>query len=148
MLFCYNSTKNLRLPILGPWLGIPEDQTDPKICVARCMKAYLDRTAHGDHQDRVWCCTDLKNGVYSAVSPKGHTLRRWLRQIMTRCVIDALFTGGSIRQATSFKGTNDGWEHAAVLAMGMWKSFAMWNRFCNRSQLSMAPGSASLRSEL
>ena len=49
MLFCYKGTKNLKVPILGPQLGIPVNQADPKVCVARCMKAYLDRSAHFDH---------------------------------------------------------------------------------------------------
>ena len=44
--FRYKGTKNLKVPILGPQLGIPADQADPKVCVARCMKAYLDPTAH------------------------------------------------------------------------------------------------------
>ena len=37
-------------------------------------------------------------------------------------------------------GIDEGWEVAAVLKMGMWKSFATWNRFYNRSRLSMTPG--------
>ena len=55
MHFRYKGTKNLKVPILGPQLGIPASQADPKMCVARCMKAYLDRTARTGfaHQDRV-----------------------------------------------------------------------------------------------
>ena len=131
MLFRYKGTKNLKVPILGPQLGIPAEQADPKVCVARCMKAYLDRTAGFDHQDRVWCCTVKKNGAYPAVSIRGDTLRGRMRRIMTRCGVDPVFTGGSIRQAASSKAINDGWEPAAVLELGMWKSFAMWNRFYN-----------------
>ena len=41
MHFRYKGTKNLKVPILGPQLGIPAEQADPKVCVARCMKAYL-----------------------------------------------------------------------------------------------------------
>ena len=150
MLFRYKGTKNLKVPILGPQLGIPADQADPKVCVARCMKAYLDRTAGTGfaHQDRVWCCTVKKNGAYPAVSIRGDTLRGWMRRIMTRCGVDPVFTGGSIRQAASSKAINDGWEPAAVLELGMWKSFAMWNRFYNRSRLSMSTGSTSLCSGL
>ena len=118
--------------------------------MARCMKAYLNCSADTGfaHQDRVWCCTVKKNGVYPAVSIRGDTLRGWMRRIMTRCGVDPVFTGGSIRQAASSKAINDGWEPAAVLEPGMWKSFAMWNRFYNRSRLSMAPGSPSLCSDL
>ena len=43
--------------------------------------------------------------------------------------LDPVFIGGSIRQAASSKAINDGWEPAAVLELGVWKSFAMWNRF-------------------
>ena len=70
MHFRYKGTKNLKVPILGPQLGIPAEQADPKVCVARCMKAYLDRTAGTDfaHQDRVWCRTVRQNGTYPAVS--------------------------------------------------------------------------------
>ena len=118
------------------------------MCVARCMKAYLDRSAGFDHQDRVWCCTVKKSGAYPAVSIRGDTLRGWMRRIMTRCSVDPVFTGGSIRQAASSKAINDGWEPAAVLELGMWKSFAMWNRFYNRSRLSMSTGSTSLCSGL
>ena len=63
-----------------------------------------------------------------------------MRRIMTRCGVDPKFTGGSIRQAASSKAIDEGWEVAAVLKMGMWKSFATWNRFYNRSRLSMSPG--------
>ena len=51
MLFRYKGTKNLKAPILGPQLGTPAKQADPKVCVVRCMKAYLDRTADCDHHD-------------------------------------------------------------------------------------------------
>ena len=67
------------------------------------------------------------------VSRKGDTLRVWMPLVMTRCGVDAIFTGGSIRQAASSKAINDGWEPAAVLALGIWKPFAKWNRFYNRS---------------
>ena len=140
MLFRYKGTKNLKVPILGPQLAIPAYQADPKVCVARCIKAYLDRSADFDHQDRVWCCTVKKDGAYPAVSIRGDTLRGWMRRVMTRCGVDPVFTGGSIRQAASSKAINDGWEPAAVLELGMWKSFAMWNRFYNRSRLSMSTG--------
>ena len=70
MHFRYKGTKNLKVPILGPQLGIPAEQADPKVCVARCMKAYLDRTAGTGfaHQDRVWGRTVRQNGTYPAVS--------------------------------------------------------------------------------
>ena len=148
MTFCYKGTKSLRLPILGPQLGIPASQADPKVCVARCMKAYLDRTKDFDHQDRVWVSTVKRHGKFSAVCQKGDTLRGWMRSIMTICGVDPIFTGGSIRQAASSKAINDGWEPAAVLELGMWKSFAMWNRFYNRSRLAMRSGSTSVCSGL
>ena len=55
MHFCYKGTKKFKVPILGPQLGIPAEQADLKVCVARCMKAYLDRTAGTGfaHHDRV-----------------------------------------------------------------------------------------------
>ena len=92
MLFRYKGTKNLKVPILGPQLAIPAYQADPKVCVARCMKAYLDRSADFDHQDRVWCCTVKKDGAYPAVSIRGDTLRGWMRRVMTRCGVDPVFT--------------------------------------------------------
>ena len=78
--------------------------------------------------------------VYSSVYESGDTLRHWMRRIMTRCEVDPKFTGGSIRQAASSRAIDEGCEVAAVLKLGMWKSFATWNRFYNRSRLSMAPG--------
>ena len=66
MHFRYKGTKNLKVPILGPQLGIPAEQADPKVCVHCCMKAYLDNSAHLDHQDRVWCCTVKKDSGYPA----------------------------------------------------------------------------------
>jgi len=104
------------------------------------MRAYLERTKHLKHNDRVWCCTRPVKGQYTSVCENGDTLRHWMRRIMTRCGVDPKFTGGSIRQAASSKAIDEGWEVAAVLKMGMWKSFATWNRFYNRSRLSMAPG--------
>ena len=86
----------------------------------------------------MWCCTVKKGGAYPAVSIRGDTLRGCMRRIITRCDVDPVFTGGSIRQAASSKAIHDGWEPAAVLERGMWKSFAMWNRFYNRSRLSMS----------
>jgi hypothetical protein len=140
MLFVYKGTKGLRLPILGPQLGVSANSVAPKICVARTMRAYLERTKHLQHNDRVWCCTRPVKGQYTSVCENGDTLRHWMRRIMTRCGVDPKFTGGSIRQAASSKAIDEGWEVAAVLKMGMWKSFATWNRFYNRSRLSMAPG--------
>ena len=99
MHFRYKGTKNLKASILGPQLGIPTSQADPKVCVAHCMKAYLDRTAGTGfaHKDRVWCCTVKQNGVYPAVSIRGDTLRGWMRWIMARCGVDLVFTSRSIR---------------------------------------------------
>ena len=97
MHFCYKGTKNLKVPILGPQLGSPIYDADPKVCVARCKKSYLDRTAHFDHHDRVWCCTVKKDGGYPAVSIRGDTFHGWMRRIMTRCVVDPGFTGDSIQ---------------------------------------------------
>ena len=70
MHFRSKGTKNLKVPILGPQLGIPAEQADPKMSVARCMKAYLHCTAGTGfaHHDRVWCCTVRQNGAYPAVS--------------------------------------------------------------------------------
>ena len=116
--------------------------------MTRCVHAYLDRTKDCDHQDRAWCCTVRKNGAYGPVSHNSDTLRLWLWRIITKSGVDPVFTGGSIRQAASSKAINDGWEPAAVLELGMWKSFAMWNRFYNRSRLSMSTGSTSLCSGL
>ena len=81
-----------------------------------------------------------QGSVHTSVCENGDTLRHWMRRIMTRCGVDPKFTGGSIRQAASSKAIDEGWEVAAVLKMGMWKSFATWNRFYNRFRLSMAPG--------
>ena len=96
MLFVYKGTKSLRLPILSPQLGVSANSVAPKICVARTMKAYLDRTKHYKHNDRVWCCTRPVKGQYTSVCENGDTLRHWMRRIMTRCGVDPKFTGGSI----------------------------------------------------
>ena len=71
-----------------------------------------------------------------------------MRSILTICGVDPIFTGGSIRQAASSKAINDGQEPAAVLELGMRKSFAVWNRFYNRSRLAMRSGSTSVCSGL
>ena len=71
-----------------------------------------------------------------------------MRSIMTICGVDPIFTGGSIRQAASSKAINDGWKPTAVPELGMWKSFAMRNRFYNRSRLAMRSGSTSVCSGL
>ena len=63
---------------------------------------------------------------------------------MTEVGIDPRFTGGSVRQAASSKAIDDGWEPAAVLQVGRWKSCAMWNRFYNRSVLKHSPGPTAL----
>ena len=63
MLFVYKGTKSLRLPILGPQLRVSANSVAPKICVARAMKAYLARTEHCKHNDRVWCSTRPLHGV-------------------------------------------------------------------------------------
>ena len=83
MLFVYKGTKGLHLPILGPQLGVSANAVAPKICVARAMRAYLARTEHCQHNDRVWCPTRPLHGVCSSVSENGDTLRHWMRRIMT-----------------------------------------------------------------
>ena len=86
MLFFYKGNKNLRVPIRRQQLGILAAQAGPKMCAARCVKAYLDRLAHFDHQDRVWCCTIKKGCGYPAVSHKGDTLRGWMRRVIAPVV--------------------------------------------------------------
>ena len=56
---------------------------------------------------------------------------------MTLCGVDLNFTSGSVRQAASSRAIDEGWELAVVRKMGMWKSYAMWDRFYNRSRLSI-----------
>ena len=94
--------------------------------------------------DRLWCVTKSYSGVYHEVDHKGDTLRRWLKDLMSEVGIDPRFTGGSTRQAASSKAIDDGWEPAAVLQVGRWKSYAMWNRFYNRSVLKHQPGPTAL----
>ena len=133
--FQYIGTKELNsLPVLSDKIGISAGSVS-KLCPARALKAYLDRSKDFDHHDRVWCITKLQGGVYHEVDHGGNTLRRWIKDLMTEVGIDPQFTGGSIRQAASSKAIDDGWEPAAVLQVGRWKSYAMWNRFYNRSVL-------------
>ena len=138
VLWRYQGTKSLRLPVLGPQLGIAAAVVQ-KVCVVHTLKAYLSRTAGCAHQNRVWCSTVTRNGVKGPLSHKGDTHRTWMREVMDRCNIDPKFTGGSVRQAASSRAIDDGWEPAAVLRLGQWKSFAMWNRFYNRSRIQMTP---------
>ena len=119
MLFVYKGTKGLRLPILGPQLGVSANSVAPKICVARTMRAYLERTKHFNHNDRVWCCTRPVKGQYTSVCENGDTLRHWMRRIMTRCGADHKFTGWSVRQAASSRAIDEGRDVAAVLKLGM-----------------------------
>ena len=133
--FQYIGTKELNsLPVLSDKIGISAGSVS-KLCPARALKAYLDRSKDFDHHDRVWCITKAHGGVYHEVDHGGNTLRRWIRDLMTEVGIADHFTGGSIRQAASSKAIDDGWEPAAVLQVGRWKSYAMWNRFYNRSVL-------------
>ena len=140
MKFQFIGTKELNsCPILTDKCGIAA-ATVAKVCPARAMKAYLDRSATFDHHDRVWCITKPNAGVFHEVDSKGSTLRRWLKDLMLQVGVDPKFTGGSVRQAASSKAIDDGWEPAAVLRLGRWKSFATWNRFYNRSILKLKPG--------
>ena len=133
--FQYIGTKELNsLPVLSDKIGISAGSVS-KLCPARALKAYLDRSKDFDHHDRVWCITKHQGGVYHEVDHGGNTLRRWIKDLMTEVGIADHFTGGSIRQAASSKAIDDGWEPAAVLQVGRWKSYAMWNRFYNRSVL-------------
>ena len=142
--FQFIGTKELNsIPVLTDKIGISAGSV-PKLCPARALKAYLDRSKDFDHHDRVWCVTKSYGGVYHEVDHKGDTLRRWLKDLMLEVGIDPRFTGGSIRQAASSKAIDDGWEPAAVLQVGRWKSYAMWNRFYNRSVLKHQPGPTAL----
>ena len=95
----------------------------------------------------MWCVTKAYGGVYREVDHKDDTLRRWPKDLMTEVSIDPRFTGGSVRQAASSKAIDDGWEPAAVLCDGGWKSYAMWNLFYNRSVLkhSSCPTALNIR---
>ena len=119
MFWRYEGTKSLRLPVLGPQLGIAAFVVE-RVCVARTLKVYLSRTASCAHQNRVWCSTVARNGVKGPLSHKGDTHRVWMREVMDRCGIDPKFTGGSVGQATSSRAIDDGWEPAAVLRLGQW----------------------------
>ena len=81
MLFCYKGTKNLRVPILGPQLGIPADQVDPKVCVARCMKAYLDRSARLEGR---WLLDSVPAGRHSSRLDVARLDTMWCRPCLHR----------------------------------------------------------------
>ena len=137
--FRYQGTKELKLPILSAGIGIAAGQFT-KVCPVRCMDAYLNRSKDWAHGDRVWCCTRKRDGQYLPVTEKGCTLRRWMRNMMTRVGIDPKWTGGSIRMAASSKALDDGLEPAFIMQIGRWRSFAMWNAFYNRSCCRLATG--------
>ena len=132
-------TKELKLPILSAGIGIPAGQVS-RVCPVCTLKAYLTRSKDWDHGDRVWCCTRKQGGKYLPVTEKGCTLRRWMRNMMTRVGIDPKWTGGSIRMAASSKALDDGLEPAYIMQVGRWRSFAMWNAFYNRSCCPLVSG--------
>ena len=146
--FQYKGTKELKVPILSPAIGIASDQVK-KICPALALKAYLHRTRHFDHNDRVWCISRHRDGVFTNVSGKGDTLRRWMRDAMTAVGIPKHWTGGSIRMAASSRAIDMGVEPAFVLQIGRWKSYAMWNQFYNRSccRAAFCSGSTAIISD-
>ena len=139
LVFRYFGTKELKLPILSAGIGIPAGQVS-RVCPVRTLKAYLTRSKDWDHGDRVWCCTRKQGGKYLPVTEKGCTLRRWMRNMMTRVGIDPKWTGGSIRMAASSKALDDGLEPAYIMQVGRWRSFAMWNAFYNRSCCRLVNG--------
>ena len=100
LVFRHKGTKELKVPILSAGIGIPAGQVS-RVCPVRTLKAYLTRSKDWDHGDRVWCCTRKQGGKYLPVTEKGCTLRRWMRNMMTRVGIDPKWTGGSIRMAAS-----------------------------------------------
>ena len=114
LVFRYKGTKELKVPILSAGIGIPAGQVS-RVCPVRTLKAYLNRFKDWDHGDRVWCCTRKQGGKYLPATEKGCTLRRWMRNMMTRVGIDPKWTGGSIRMAASSKALDDGLEPAYIM---------------------------------
>ena len=141
LVFRYKGTKELAVPALTSGIGIPCGQY-AKVCTVRTLRDYLNRSDRWAHGDRVWCCTKQQGGQYLPVSEKGCTLRRWMRDMMTRVGIDPKWTGGSIRMAASSKALDDGVEPAFIMQIGRWRSFAMWNAFYNRSCCRLVKGRA------
>ena len=131
LVFRYKGTKELAVPALTSGIGIPCGQY-AKVCTVRTLRDYLNRSDRWAHGDRVWCCTKQQGGQYLPVSEKGCTLRRWMRDMMTRVGIDPKWTGGSIRMAASSKALDDGAE-PAFMQIGRWRSLSMWNAFYNLS---------------
>ena len=131
--------RELKVPILSAGIGIPAGQVS-RVCPVRTLKAYLTRSKDWDHGDRVWCCTRKQGGKYLPVTEKGCTLRRWMRNMMTRVGIDPKWTGGSIRMVASSKALDDGLEPAYIMQVGRWRSFAMCNAFYNRSCCRLVNG--------
>ena len=113
MKFQFIGTKELNsFPVLNGKIGISSGSI-PKLCPARALKAYLDRSKDFEHHGRVWCVTKAYGGVYHHVDHRGDTLRRWLKDLMTEVGIDPRFNGGSVSQAASSKAIDDGWEPAS-----------------------------------
>ena len=131
--------KGLKLPILSAGVSIAAGQV-AKVCPVRTLRAYLDRSKDWDHGDRVWCCTRKQGGKYLLFTEKGCTLRRWMRNMLTRVGIDPKWTGGTIRMAASSKTLDAGLETAYIVQIGRWRSFAMWNAFYNQSCCHLVHG--------
>ena len=83
LVFRHRSTREPKLPNLSAGIGISVGQV-AKVCPVRTLRAYLDRSKDWDHGNQVWCCTRKQGGKYKLVTEKGCTLRRWMRQMMTR----------------------------------------------------------------
>ena len=63
LVFRYNGTKELKLPILSAGIGISAGQV-AKVCPVRNLRGYLDRSNDWDRGDRMRCCTHMQGGKY------------------------------------------------------------------------------------
>lgn len=116
--------KNSRTNHPGRELSFHAYLSDPRICVIKCRKQYVRRTAElrGSEQQLLISYKVPHKAIGS------QTLSRWLRSLLTKAGISVDYTGHSTRSASTSQAANAGVPMELILAAADWSSATVFNK--------------------
>jgi len=105
-------------------------QDEAIICPVVCLRNYISRTDSFRSED------DGGNLIVGLISPhgpvSGSTVGRWIKELLGRAGIDAVFSAHSTRSAAASAAVRAGVSIDKVLRAGHWQRKSTFDRFYSR----------------
>ena len=113
-----------------------EFKEDPRICVIRTLKEYVNRTSELRQTQK-----DSDSALFIATTPPFRqasraTIARWVKEVLSNAGIETkLFTAHSVRGASTSKLANLHVSVQEIMNKGSWKSESTFQKFYNKTLL-------------